>query len=480
LSGETALTREESGPGDRGSTLFLVWICAVASLGGFLFGFDTAVISGTIEFVESQFLLSKVALGWFGSSALFGCILGSALAGWFGDRYGPKPVLITAGVFFFVSALYSTIPESFTVLTVARALGGLGVGIASVLAPMYISEFAPARVRGRVVALYQLSIGIGILSAYFSNYLLLTRAQGIIASGAAGTPLHHFLVDQVWRGMFGMEMIPAAAFTALLFFVPESPRWLVKAGRESAALAILSRINGLETGRRVLAEITTALSHEEGTVRELFRPGLRKALVLGVGLSLFGQLTGVNVVVYYGPTILQQAGLASSSAFAYQVALGTIGLIFTVFAIWKIDTWGRRPLLVGGMVLVTGSMAATALLMQLGAPAIWIVLMLGVYMASLAISICSVIWVMTPEIFPNRVRGRGSSIATFTNWTTNASTAFIFPWYVSTLGMHSGFYTFAAICLIATIFFWKLTPETRGKSLEEIEKYFTGGQNDQA
>jgi SP family arabinose:H+ symporter-like MFS transporter len=456
----------------QGSIVFLAWICFVASLGGFLFGYDTAVISGTFEFVERQFGLSKVEVGWFGSSALIGCIIGAAVAGWFGDRHGPRPVLIAGGAFFFVSALYSTIPESFVVLTLARALGGLGVGMASVLAPMYISEFAPPRIRGRVVALYQVSIGIGILAAYLMNYLLLTFAQESSAAGETDGPLHYFLVTEVWRGMFGMEMVPAGLFTILLFFVPESPRWLTKAGREKAALAILTRIDGPVTAGSVLSEIKTALQGEEGTVRELLRPGLRRALVLAVGLAVFGQLTGVNVVIYYGPTILREAGLETGSALFYQVALGTIGLLFTLFAVWKIDVWGRRPLLVGGMLLVSLAMGATAILMQAGVSALWIVIVLAVYMACLAVSICSVIWVMTPEIFPNRVRGRGSSIATFTNWSTNALVAFVFPWYVTTFGMHTGFFTFAAMCGVATLFFWKLTPETRGKSLEEIEQFF--------
>ena len=184
----------------------------------------------------------------------------------------------------------------------------------------------------------------------------------------------------------------------------------------------------------------------------------------------------MNVVIYYGPTVLREAGLQSDSALLYQVALGTIGLIFTLFAVWKIDSWGRRPLLVGGMVLVTLTMGATAVLMLIGAPAIWIVILLGVYMACLAVSICSVIWVMTPEIFPNRVRGRGSSIATFMTWSTNAFVAFGFPWYVATFGMYAAFFTFAAICAVATAFFWRLTPETRGRTLEEIERSFTGAK----
>jgi SP family arabinose:H+ symporter-like MFS transporter len=247
----------------------------------------------------------------------------------------------------------------------------------------------------------------------------------------------------------------------------------MKAGMRERAGAILGRINGSDAAGQILSEITAALQREEGTLRELFRPGLRKALILALGLAFFGQLTGVNVVIYYGPTVLREAGLQSDSALLYQVALGTIGLIFTLFAVSKIDSWGRRPLLVGGIAFVTLAMALTAVLMLLGAPALWIVVALGVYMACLAISICSVIWVMTPEIFPNRVRGRGSSIATFVTWSSNALVAFVFPWFVTTLGMYAAFFTFAAICAVATVFFWKLTPETRGRTLEEIEQSFT-------
>ncbi len=475
MNGTPSQDAGEGSRAQRGSAAYLTWICIVASLGGFLFGYDTAVISGTFESVEQQFALSKVEVGWFGSSALLGCILGAAGAGWLGDRYGRKPILIAAGVFFFVSALYSTIPRTFAILVLARAVGGLGVGMASVLAPMFISEFSPPRIRGRLVALYQVSIGLGILTAYLMNFLLLEHSRESLAAGIVEGPLYTILIAEVWRGMFGMEMIPAALFTLFLFFVPESPRFLAKAGKEAKALAVLTRIDGARTASGVLLEIRTALDREEGTLRELLRPGLRKALVLALGLAFFGQLTGVNAVIYYGPTILREAGLESGSALLYQVALGTIGLAFTLFAVTRMDTWGRRPLLVYGMVFVTLSMGGTAVLMLLGAPAVWIVVLLGIYMACLALSICSVIWVLTPEIFPNRVRGRGSSIATFTTWTTNAAIAFAFPWYVDRFGMHAGFFTFAAICCIATAFFWKMTPETRGKSLEEIEKQFMGG-----
>jgi SP family arabinose:H+ symporter-like MFS transporter len=459
----------------HGSPGFLAGVCAVASLGGLLFGFDTAVISGTVDFVEKQFALSKVEVGWFGSSALVGCIAGAALAGWFGDRYGRRPVLIVAAALFFVSALLSTVPESFSILIPARIIGGLGVGVASVLAPMYISEFSPPRLRGRLVALYQLSIVIGILAAYFSNYLLLGFAEGNPGAFGGRGLLHWVLVAEVWRGMFGAEMIPAGLFFALLFLVPESPRWLIDRGENQRALGILSRIDGRETAQRELAEISTSVAHEEGTLGELLRPGLRKALLVGVGLSFFGQLTGVNIVVYYGPSIMREAGLAIGSALEYQVALGIINLVFTVVAIWKIDSWGRRPLLIGGMALVALTMGVTALLMLVNAPALWVVALLCAYMACVAVSICAVIWVLTPEIFPNRVRGRGASISTFTNWTTNAFSAFVFPWYVAALGMHAGFFTFAAICCVATVFFWKLVPETKGRSLEQIEELWLAG-----
>ncbi len=467
----------DTGAPVRGSVLYLAGICFVASLGGVLFGFDTAVISGTFGFVEAQFGLTKFEVGWFASSALVGCILGAAMAGTLGDQFGRKPMLIVAALFYFASALFSTIPPSFLVLIPARILGGLGVGMASVLAPMYISEFAPPRVRGRLVALYQLSIVIGILLAYLSNWLLLGYASDHPDAFGGEGILHWVLVAEVWRGMFGAEMIPAALFFVLLFLVPESPRWLVEDGRLERAFTILARIGGKGAAREQLAEIHTSVQHEEGTLRELFRPGLRVALLVGVGLSFFGQLTGVNIVVYYGPTILSEAGMALGSALQYQVALGVINFIFTIIAIWKIDSWGRRPLLIGGMTLVSLALGATAGLLYGHVSAEWIVLMLCIYMACNAVSISGVIWVLTPEIFPNRVRGRGSSISTFTNWSVNTFSAFVFPWYVAQLGMHAGFLTFAVICCIATVFFWRFVPETKGKSLEEIEQLWLSRAN---
>lgn len=468
-----AIPPPAAAPASRGSRWYLAGICLVASLGGFLFGFDTAVISGTFEFVEKQFALSKFQVGWFGSSALVGCILGAAVVGVLSDRFGRKPNLLVAAVFLFVSALYSAIPPNFDVLTWARLIGGVGVGMASVLAPMYISEFSPPQWRGRLVTLYQLSIVLGILAAYFANWVLLQFSHACPDAFGGRGWLHWTLVAEVWRGMFGAEMIPAAGFFFLLFLVPESPRWLAKAGRDAQALAVLTRVDGVELARREMAEIQQSIREETGTLAELFRPGLRMALIVAVGLSVFGQMTGVNIVVYYGPAVLKGAGFASASALQWQVVLGIVNLLFTFVAIWKVDDWGRRPLLVWGMAVVTLALAATALLLLLQARAGWIVALLCVYMGFVSVSICGVIWVLSPEIFPNRVRGRAMSIATFSNWTTNMISAFLFPWYVDRFGIHAGFFTFAAICAVATVFFWRYVPETKGKSLEEIARHWS-------
>jgi SP family arabinose:H+ symporter-like MFS transporter len=456
-----------------GNTGYLAMVCIVASMGGLLFGFDTAVISGTVGMVEAQFELSKLALGWFTSSALVGCILGAVMAGLLGDKYGRKPVLIMAAALFFISALGCTIPPSFKVLYSVRIIGGIGVGIASVLSPLYISEFSPPKIRGRLVALYQLSIVTGILLAYGSNWILLNFSTNhTLVSGGSGF-LYKIFVGEVWRSMFGMEMLPAILLLVLLLFVPESPRWLIQAGRRESGKRILEKISGIKVAEEEFKEILSSLGQERGKLRELFRPGLRTALIVAVGLSVFGQLTGINAVIYYGPEILKEAGIQFGNALQFQTLLGIINLVFTLLALLLIDKLGRRPLLIGGMSAVVLTLFLAGLLFLTDTPnGTLIVVVLGAYIACIAFSICAVIWVITPEIFPNRVRGRAMSIAAFSNWGTNTIAAYLFPWYVASYGMHIGFFTFGAICLVATLFFWKFVPETKGKSLEQIEQLF--------
>jgi SP family arabinose:H+ symporter-like MFS transporter len=456
-----------------GNTGYLAMVCIVASLGGLLFGFDTAVISGTVGMVETQFELSKLELGWFTSSALVGCILGAIMAGVLGDKYGRKPVLIIAAALFFISALGCTIPPSFKILYSVRIIGGVGVGIASVLSPLYISEFSPPKIRGRLVALYQLSIVTGILLAYGSNWILQNYSvHHTVIPGGSGF-LYKIFVGEVWRSMFGMEMVPALLLLVLLLFVPESPRWLIQAGRRESGKKILEKISGIKVAEEEFMEIFTSLGQEKGKLRELFRPGLRTALLVAVGLSVFGQLTGINAVIYYGPEILKQAGIQFGNALQFQTILGIINLVFTILALLLIDKLGRRPLLIGGMAAVVLTLLLAGLLFLTDTPnGTLIVIVLGAYIACIAFSICAVIWVITPEIFPNRVRGRAMSIAAFSNWGTNTIAAYLFPWYVASYGMHIGFFTFGAICLVATLFFWKFVPETKGKSLEQIEQLF--------
>lgn len=468
-----------------GRGAYLALVAAATALAGLLFGFDTAVISGTVDRVEAQYGLDAVALGLFTSSALGGCIAGAAVAGWLGDRFGRRPNLFLAGILFLVSAVFSMLPPSYAGLLVARIVGGVGVGVASVLAPTYLSELAPPRIRGRLVAGYQLSIVIGILTAYLSNWAIL-EASAAAASWAEGWP-RLVLVDEPWRAMFGAEIVPAGLFLMLLFFVPESPRWLIETGQRARGRTILERIAGPEVAAAEAAEIARAAAAETGSLGELFGPGLRKALLVGVMLSVFGQLSGVNIVVYYGPKILAAAGFAETAALLGQVGFGLINLVFTILALVLIDSLGRRPLLIGGMGVVAATLAVIGLLFQgIGpladaAPAagletaidprrgIAIGVAICVYMAAIAFSICAVIWVLTPEIFPNRVRARAVSICTLANWATNFLAALAFPWAVEWFGMATAFLAAAGACGVATAFFLATVPETKGQSLEAIE-----------
>ncbi len=343
--------------------LYIFWLAIIASLGGFLFGYDTAVISGTLAFVRTQFGLQAAMEGWYVSSALVGCIAGVSGAGWLSDRYGRKMILLLAGILFSISAIGCAVSGSFTSLILYRIIGGMGVGIASMLSPLYISEISPPGVRGRLVALYQFSIALGILCSYFINARLLhNSAIGSMDNEA----LQLIFKDEVWRSMLGMEAIPALVFFLLVTSIPKSPRWLVVNGQIKKASKILGRIVGPESAALEIEEIIETVNAEKNSLRMLLKPGMKLAVLLGVLLAVLQQFTGIDAVIYYGPKILEGAGFELNEALGGQVIIGSINLSFTILAILLIDKFGRRPLLISGTAGMLVSTTAIGFLFLFG------------------------------------------------------------------------------------------------------------------
>ncbi|MBN1895624.1 sugar porter family MFS transporter [bacterium] len=428
----------------------------VAALGGLLFGFDTAVISGTTQQLERVFKLTPFWLGFTVATALIGTIFGSLCAGRPGDRYGRKKVLIVIAALYTVSAVGCAVFRNWTALMIFRFIGGLGVGGSSVLSPMYIAEISPAAVRGRLVAVSQFNIVAGILLAFFSNTLIDRLVQA-----------------DAWRWMFGVETLPALVFFLLLFFIPESPRWLVKTGREEEARKILARIE--ESGvEQQLADISDSLKMEsEGAGENLFSGKYRKPLFLAVALALFNQLSGINVIMYYAPRIFETTGLASGTALMQSVVIGLTNLVFTVIAMATIDRFGRKTLLLTGsvgMALFHGLVGRAFQLQQFGGYAV-LAYLVG-FIAFFAFSQGAVIWVFLSEIFPNRIRSKGQSLGSFTHWMMAAVVSWLFPVVVkvSWIGEARAFFFFSLMMTGQLFFVLKWLPETKGKSLEKIQK----------
>jgi len=448
---------------------YLAVACFIAALGGFLFGFDTAVISGTVVYLKKQFQLDALLEGWVVSSALIGCILGAAVAGTISDRFGRKKVLIVSAMLFLISALLSAIPQSVAMLVAARLIGGMGVGIASMLSPMYIAELSPPHLRGRLVALYQLAITVGILVAYFSNALLQHLAVGALADMAPGS-WRWILVDEVWRGMFGAESLPALVFLLLLSTVPESPRWLTKQGRGQQALDILTRVVGHDEAAREMAEIRKAIAQEGASIGELLKPGLRVALIIGILLPLFSQVSGINVIIYYGVKIFERAGLQIGGSLGGQVVIGIGNVLFTLIAVATVDRVGRKPLLyVGISGLVLGLLAIGLLFHFRIESGVLLIGLFAFYILCFAFSLGPIPWIIISEIFPTRIRGRAMSVGTFTIWSACTAVAQTFPWLLENLGPSGTFWLYALLVAPALPFAWWVIPETKGRSLEEIE-----------
>jgi MFS transporter, SP family, xylose:H+ symportor len=425
----------------------------VAALGGLLFGFDTAVISGTTEDLQRVFGLDEFWLGFAVASALIGTIVGAFSAGKPSEVLGRRKVLFVLAALFFVSAVGSALAPTLWSFVVFRFIGGLAVGGASVVSPMYIAEIAPARLRGRLVAVNQLNVVIGILLAFLSNYLL---AQLIAAPWA-------------WRGMLAVEALPAALFFGLLFLIPESPRWLVKQGRVAEARAILERA-GEEDVEVEIAEIVASLRAVTGRAQEaLFQRQYAYPILLAWAVAMFNQLSGINALMYYAPRIFQMAGAAADDALLQAVAIGGTNLVFTILALFLIDRFGRRPLLMAGGLGAAACLALTASAFYTGDFTGNTVLigLLG-FIVFHAIGQGAVIWVFISEVFPNRVRGKGQSLGSFTHWFMAAAVSWSFPVVAQAFGGHA-FAFFSAMMLLQFFFAWKLMPETKGLSLEELE-----------
>ena len=451
--------------------ILLVGLALIAAMGGFLFGYDTAVISGTLALVRNQFLLNAGMEGWYVSSALVGCIIGVSGAGWLSDRYGRKMVLLLTGTLFSISAIGCALSTSFTMLVIYRLIGGLGVGIASMLSPLYISEISPPSLRGRLVTLYQFAITIGILCSYFVNAWLLNASHMPGFSGMEN--LHLVFKEEVWRGMLGMEAIPAISFFILIFFIPRSPRWLVVKGQKEKAKRILTWLAGVEVAEREIKEIEETVALEQGSWKLLLEPGIKMAVFIGVALAVLQQFTGIDAIIYYGPRIFEEAGFALSEALGSQVVIGIINVTFTVIAIFTIDTLGRKRLLLAGTSGMLLSLIIIGFLFFIGkAQGILLLSLVLIFIASFAFSLGPVVWVILSEIYPTRIRGRAMSIATIAVWIGTAIIGQMIPISLDNLGPDITFWIFAFFCIPTLLIGWKLLPETKGRSLEDIERHW--------
>jgi SP family arabinose:H+ symporter-like MFS transporter len=450
---------------------YLILICLTAGLGGFLFGFDTAVISGAINFLRVQFHLNAIMEGWIMSSVLVGCVGGAAIAGLLADKFGRKKILLFSALLFIVSAMACVVATTPAFLVIARIIGGIGVGFAAMVAPMFISELSPANMRGRMVSLYQLAITLGILISYLTNAGLLHYASTHLPGD--GSFMNHFLVAEVWRAMLGSNMVPAFLFFIFLLFVPESPRWLVKENKTEDAKVILAKINGIEEAIVEVNDIKNTLSEEKSSFKQLLAPGIRIALIIGLVLPFFTQLTGITTIMYYAPAIFEKAGLGASSAMGSAVIIGFVNMIFTVIAIWKIDKWGRKPLLILGFIGLGIALFLIGVLFNKATVNTGFLLVaFVVYIAIFAATLGPAVWVVISEIYPTKIRGRAMSLGTLSLFMGSVFVTQTYPILRESVGIGSTFILYGLMMLPASFFVKKMLPETKGKSLEDIERFW--------
>jgi len=449
------------------SKKYLIGICLVATLGGLLFGYDTGVINGSIKFVQIKYGLNAAMKGWAASSALLACMFGAMLAGPVSDRFGRRKVMILSALLFLISAVGSALPRNITEFIIFRFIGGLGVGAASMVSPMYIAEVSPARIRGRMVSLNQLAIVGGMLVVYFVNFFI------------AGLGDQAWNVTSGWRWMFGSESIPAIILLILAFFIPESPRWLIKQGRKDEALKILAKIDGHAFAVTETERIGAAVSYESGSLAQLFHPGMRMILIIGVVLAVLQQVTGINVFLYFGSDIFEQLGGDNmNAALLQQIIVGATMMLFTLVAIWSVDKVGRKPLMLIGAIGMGISLFAMGMYGVMHSTGMWLLIVILVYIASFSLSVGPVVWVILSEIFPTKIRGRAMAIATLALWLANTIVSQTFPMMdenkvlIDKFNHGFPFFVYGAFCIVLVLFMWKLVPETKGKSLEEIESFW--------
>ncbi len=449
---------------NKNSILYVVLVSMVAALGGLLFGYDTGVINGAIGPLETHFDLDpQFEKGWVAASALLGCVLGVALAGVLSDRFGRKKVLVVSAILFLISAIGTALPKDITTFIFFRIIGGVGVGAASMTSPMYIAEISPARMRGRLVSVNQLAIVTGFMVVYFVNYFIVQQGDAT------------WNIQYGWRWMFGSESLPAILLLLLLFVVPESPRWLAKQGQSDTALGVLSRIGGAEYAQAELTEIKKAIAQESGSLRQLFQPGMKIVLVIGIALAVLQQVTGINVFLYFGTEIFKKMGSSTNAALIQTVVVGAVNLTFTIIAIWTVDRLGRKPLMIigaSGMAISLLAMGGAAFYQKTD---MWILFFMLGYIACFALSVGPVTWVILSEIFPNRIRGRAMAVATVFLWSANYVVTQTFTmmdesqWLTGKFHHGFPFWLYGALSVVLAVFVWRCVPETKGKTLEEIE-----------
>lgn len=435
--------------------IYLILICLVAAAGGFLFGFDTSVISGAIEFIASPrvFNLDEIEKGWTVSCILIGCMIGCAFAGPLSDKYGRKKVFIFTAIVFLISSLGCAFAETHITFIVYRIIAGTAVGAASMLSPMYIAEVSPARHRGKLEILNILAIFIGQSAAFFSNFWL---------KGYGGA--------DNWRWMMGVMIIPSAILLLMLFFIPESPRWLVKKQRNRQAYVILEKISGPESVKKDLAAIEESIQTVKGRLGELFKGKMFSLLLIGVILAIFQQATGINVVMYYAPSIFRSAGFGTGSALFQTAIMGLVNLSFAVVSMFFVDRLGRKPLMIIGSVGACTSLLLLAITFITNHFQGYFVLccIMG-FLAFFGFSLGPVVWVLISEIFPNSLRSHAVAISFFFLWAADFAVSFTFPYLLVHLKGYS-FLIYSLMCFLCLLFVIKYLTETKGKTLEQIEK----------